>query len=56
MKFVLRRTDQGGGYVTPPGSPKSYTKNKAAARRYSSREEAERDRCKGNEVIEEVAA
>jgi hypothetical protein len=51
-QFVLRRTDQGGGWVAPPGSPKSYTHNKAKARRFSSEEEAEADRCPDNEVIE----
>lgn len=56
MKYLLRRTDQGGGYVAPPGSAKSYTKSRDKARRFNTREEAERDRCPGNEVIEEVAS
>lgn len=50
MAFVLKRTDQGGGYVAPAGSAKSYTRSKARARRYATREEANADRC-GNEVI-----
>jgi len=49
---VLRRTDQGGGYVTRPGTPASYTKNKAEARQYATREAAEVDRCPDNEAIE----
>jgi len=52
MAYILRRTDQGGGYVAPAGSPKSYTRSRARARRYASKAAAERDRCKGNEVIE----
>lgn len=54
MSYVIRRIDQGGGYVAPPGSPKSYTRSKAAARRYPTREAAEADRCVENEVIEEA--
>lgn len=49
--FVLRRTDQGGGYVAPAGSAKSYTHNKQRARVYPTREAAEADRCE-NETIE----
>lgn len=51
MSFVLQRTDQGGGYVTPPGSHKSYTHDLTKARIYPTREEADRDRCKGNEIV-----
>lgn len=46
--WVLERTDQSGGYVTPRGSEKSYTPDKAAARRFSTRAEAEQESC-GNE-------
>jgi hypothetical protein len=53
MAHVLRRTDQGGGYVQPAGSRKTYG-GKATARRFATRESAEADRCPGNEVIEEV--
>ena len=52
--FLLHRTDQGGGYVAPPGSKKSYTRHRCYAHRFLAREAAERDRCVGNEVIEEV--
>lgn len=54
MAFLLRRTDQGGGYVAPQGSRKSYTPHRAKARRYPTREAAEADRCPGNEAIEEA--
>lgn len=54
MAFLLRRTDQGGGWVAPAGSKSSYTRNREHARRYGSREEAERDRCVVNEVIEDA--
>lgn len=50
--FLLKRTDQGGGWVAPAGSRKSYTHNRAKARRYPNREAAEADRCVENEVIE----
>lgn len=54
MKYLLQRTDQGGGYIAPPGSRYSYTRDQAKARRFNSRDEAERSRCPGNEVIVEV--
>lgn len=51
MAYVIKRTDQGGGYVAPPGSRKSYTPRLQSARVFSTREEAERNRCPGNEVV-----
>lgn len=54
MPYVIKRTDQGGGYVAPRGSPSSYVRGLQHARVYSTSEEAERDRCPGNEVIREV--
>ena len=56
MKYLLKRTDQGGGYVAPAGSAKSYTHNINRARRFDTREAAEAERCPGNEVIVEVAS
>ena len=49
--FVLIRTDGRGGYATPPGSSSSYTRDLLKARRYSTKEEAEADRCVENERI-----
>tara|TARA_B100002049_G_scaffold93692_1_gene69266 strand:- start:801 stop:992 length:192 start_codon:yes stop_codon:yes gene_type:complete len=49
--YVLKRTDQGGGYVAEPGSKSSYTNNVARARKFRSKEEAEAERCVENEVI-----
>jgi len=49
--YVIKRTDQGGGYVTPPGSAKSYTRDATYARTYPTRDAAEADRCKGNEIV-----
>ena len=54
MTYVIRRTDQKGGWVTPPGSPKSYTKALQCARHFASRAEAEAERCPGNEVVQKV--
>ena len=51
MKYVLKRTDQGGGYVALPGSRKAYLKSILSARRFDTREEAERERCEENEII-----
>lgn len=51
MTYLLKRTDQGGGYVAPSGSPKAYTSSKARARHFPTREAAEAERCVDNEVI-----
>lgn len=51
MAYIIRRLDQGGGFVAPPGSEKSYTRNRLAARRFPSREAAQADAC-GNETVE----
>jgi hypothetical protein len=47
--YVLRRTI--GGYVTWPGSARSYTRNVLDARWFATREEAERNRCPDNEHV-----
>lgn len=54
MSYVLKRTDQGGGYVAPAGSEKSYTKLLSKARRFVTRQEAEAERCPDNEVIVQI--
>jgi len=51
MAYVIKRTDQGGGYVALPGSRKSYTQYLQYARVFSTREEAEKNKCPGNEVV-----
>lgn len=53
--YVIRRTDQGGGFVSRPGSEKSYTRNLENARIFKTRGEAEADRCPGNEVVVDLA-
>jgi len=50
--YVIRRTDQGGGFVAPQGSKKAYTFQRLRARIFKTREAAEADRCPGNEVVE----
>jgi len=52
--FVLQRTDQGGGYVAPPGSVKSYAQDVLEAHVFGTREKAEADRCIENEIIVEL--
>lgn len=49
--FVIQRTDQGGGYLAPSGSHNAYTKDLAEAQTFTSREKANNERCKGNEVV-----
>lgn len=50
MKYVIKRLDQGGGYVAPTGAKRSYTRDIMAARRFDTKEAAERDAC-GNERV-----
>ena len=47
--YVIRRTDQGGGYVAKPGSRSSYTKSLARAEKFPDRETAEGHSCPENE-------
>ena len=51
MAYLLKRTDQGGGYVSKPGMKSSYTRSAANARKFNTREAAESDRCVDNEII-----
>ena len=55
MKYVLQRTDQGGGYVAPPGGKHSYVVSKYDAQRFDTPEQAEDNRCVDNERIIEMA-
>ena len=48
--YILRRTDQGGGYVAPSGSKSSYTTIPTRAKRYETKEQAIADSCIENEV------
>lgn len=51
MKYVIKRTDQGGGYVAKRGMKESYTKDVEKVRVFATLEEAERNLCIGNEVV-----
>ena len=57
MKYLLRRTDEPDGrkgeFVSPPGSPRAYVSRKRA-RVFDTREEAEAERCPGNEVVHPI--
>lgn len=48
--YVIRRIDQGGGYVAR-SSEHSYTPKLQDARVWSTREAAELERCPDNEII-----
>lgn len=49
--FVIMRTNQTGGYVTIQGHKYSYSHNVNVVRLYDTKEEAEQDCCKGNEIV-----
>lgn len=52
--YLIKRTDQGGGYVSTPDSEKSYTHRIENAQVFLSRSVADSQRCKGNEVVVEL--
>ena len=54
--WVLKRTDQGGGYVADirKSFGGSYTRSLDRARLYPTKEAAEADRCPGNEVAVDI--
>lgn len=52
--FLLVRTD--GAFVSRPGSRSSYTRDLLLARIYPTRDQADADRCPGNERIIPVDA
>lgn len=49
MRYVIQHTD--GTYVTPSGSPKSYTKDLRQARCFTCLETAIREMCPENERV-----
>lgn len=49
--YVIKRTDQGGGYVAVAGNRCSYTKSVRQMRKFRTADEAEANRCPGNEVV-----
>ena len=51
--YVIRRTDQGGGWLANPGSRHSYTHYLQNARRFPTLAAAQSECCPGNEVAEE---
>lgn len=51
MAYVIKRTDQSGGYVSRPGLKESYTKNIEKIRVFATMEDAQRERCVEDEVV-----
>lgn len=49
--YAIKRTNQGGGYVAKPGLPTSYTHNIRKVQIFTTREQAEANRCPDNEVV-----
>ena len=49
--FVIKRTDQGGGYVARDGSAGSYTGFLQNARTFATKEQADRNHCPENEIV-----
>jgi hypothetical protein len=49
--YALLRTDQRGGYVAKEGLNVSYTFDIRKVRKFMTKEDAEMNRCPGNEVV-----
>ena len=52
--YLLRRTDQGGGYVSKEGHKTSYVSDLSNARKFRTTQEARQHQCINNEVIEDL--
>jgi hypothetical protein len=50
--YVIQRND--GAYIAPLGSKSSYTRTLGNARKFSTKEAAEAERCPGNEHVVSV--
>ena len=51
MKYIIKRIDQGGGYVAKYGCKCTYTLDIKKMRKFATIPEAESAYCKGNEII-----
>ena len=51
MYVIMRSYIDGGGYVSIPGSAKSYIKSLTRAQVYRTREDAERNCCSNESVV-----
>jgi len=52
--YIIRRVDQGGGYVAKAGMKESYTFDIKKMRKFSTRAEAQKELCIENEVVEPI--
>ena len=48
--YIIKRLDQGGGYVAPSGRKNSYTNKLEIARKFDTLEDAEAELCPDNEI------
>lgn len=53
-QYLIKRLDQGGGYLAPSGSQHSWIKDKAKAQRFETYDAADRERCPDNEIVVEL--
>lgn len=51
MHYVIKRTDQGGGYYAGPGKKNTYVRSVRYAHMFTSKEEAELEVCLDNEIV-----
>ena len=50
-RYVIKRTDQGGGYVAIAGQKNSYTNKVSNMRKFDTEQAARDDACTGNEIV-----
>jgi len=53
MRYLVKRTDQGGGFLAPPPI-NGWVKNPVNALVFTDREKAEAECCPGNEIVVEL--
>ena len=51
MTYVIKRTDQGGGYLSIPGNKSSYTRYLERAQIFRTKDHADSERCPDNEIV-----
>jgi len=51
MSYVIKRTDQGGGFLAKPGSEQTYSKFLQDARLFPTFAAAQAEACVGNEIV-----
>ena len=52
--YVIKKTDQGGGFLAPSGRKETYTYDVSEARVFRSLEKANNEKCQLNEIVVDI--